>query len=38
MTEIWELVDANKRKTGILHERIRSDLIPKGFFHIVVEI
>lgn len=38
MSEIWELVDGNKQKTGILHERIDSDRIPKGFFHIVVEI
>ena len=38
MSEVWELVDGQKRKTGILHERIHSDLIPKGFFHIVVEI
>ena len=38
MSEIWELVDGQKRKTGILHERIYSDLIPKGLFHIVVEI
>ena len=38
MTEIWELVDQNKRKTGILHERIYSDRIPEGLFHIVVEI
>ena len=38
MSEIWELVDGQKRKTGILHERIHSNLIPKGLFHIVVEI
>ena len=38
MSEIWELVDGNKRKTGILQKRIDSDRIPKGFFHIVVEI
>ena len=38
MSEIWELVDGQKCKTGILHERIYSDLIPKGLFHIVVEI
>ena len=38
MSEVWELVDGQKRKTGILHERIHSDLIPKGLFHIVVEI
>jgi 8-oxo-dGTP pyrophosphatase MutT (NUDIX family) len=38
MSEIWELVDADKRKTGILHERIYSERIPKGLYHIVVEI
>jgi 8-oxo-dGTP pyrophosphatase MutT (NUDIX family) len=38
MSEIWELVDERKRKTGILHERIHSDLIPEGLYHIVVEI
>ena len=38
MSEIWELVDGNKRKTGILHERIDCERIPKGLFHIVVEI
>ena len=38
MSEIWELVDGEKRKMGILHERIYSNLIPKGLFHIVVEI
>lgn len=31
-------MDQNKRKTGILHERIYSDRIPEGLFHIVVEI
>ena len=38
MSEIWELVDEHKRKTGILHEREFSELIPKGFYHIVVAI
>ena len=38
MSEIWELVDERKRKTGILHERSRSEQIPRGLFHIVVEI
>ncbi len=38
MSEIWELVDERKQKTGILHERIRSDQIPHGLYHIVVEI
>ena len=38
MSEIWELVDGRKHKTGILHERIDSERIPKGLYHIVVEI
>ena len=38
MAEIWELVDEQKKKTGILHERTYSELIPKGLYHIVVEI
>ena len=38
MAEIWELVDEQKKKTGILHERAYSELIPKGLYHIVVEI
>ena len=38
MAEIWELVDENKKKTGILHERAYSEMIPKGLYHIVVEI
>ncbi len=38
MEEIWELVDGEKRKTGILHERAYSERIPKGLYHIVVEI
>ncbi len=38
MAEIWELVDEQKKKTGILHEREYSELIPNGLYHIVVEI
>lgn len=38
MSEIWELVNEKKEKTGILHEREFSELIPKGLYHIVVEI
>ena len=38
MSEIWELVDEQKQKTGILHERRYSEQIPRGLFHIVVEI
>ncbi len=38
MKEIWELVDGQKNKTGILHERAYSEQIPNGLYHIVVEI
>ena len=38
MSEIWELVNEKKQKTGILHERRYSEQIPRGLFHIVVEI
>ena len=38
MSEIWELVNEKKEKTGILHEREFSELIPKGLYHIVVAI
>lgn len=38
MSELWDLVDINGRKTGILHERERVDFIPEGMFHIVVDI
>lgn len=38
MTEIWELVDENKKKTGILHKRENAEQIPKGLYHIVVAI
>ena len=38
MAEIWELVDEQKNRTGILHERAYSEWIPKGLYHIVVEI
>ena len=38
MSEIWELVNEKKEKTGILHERQYSELIPKGLYHIVVAI
>lgn len=38
MSEIWELVDEQKHKTGILHEREYAEQIPKGLYHIVVSI
>lgn len=30
MSELWDLVDINGRKTGVLHERERVDFIPEG--------
>ena len=38
MSEIWELVDGKKNKTGILHQREFAEQIPKGLYHIVVAI
>lgn len=38
MSEIWELVDENKKKTGIFHERELAEEIPRGLYHIVVSI
>lgn len=38
MAEIWELVDENKNKTGVLHERGKETSIPKGMYHLVVDI
>ncbi|ARQ06849.1 hypothetical protein MACA111363_01705 [Macrococcoides canis] len=36
MSEIWELLDINRQKTGILHER--GVTVPDGLYHLVVEI
>ena len=36
--EKWELVDIHKRKTGVIHERGKEDMIPNGMYHLVVEI
>ncbi len=38
LSEIWELVDENKNKTGILLERGKISSIPKGMYHLVVDI
>ncbi|MGN0536727.1 MAG: NUDIX domain-containing protein [Acutalibacteraceae bacterium] len=38
MSEIWELVDENKKKTGILFKRENAKQIPKGLYHLVVDI
>lgn len=38
MIEKWELVDINKNKTGVIHERGKEDSIPKGMYHLIVEI
>lgn len=38
MKEIWELVDINKEKTGVIHERGKEASIPEGMYHLVVEV
>ena len=34
--ELWELVDAQRRPTGVLHRR--GDPLPEGLYHLVVDI
>lgn len=36
MKEIWDLFNKNRERTGLTH--IRGENVPKGFYHIVVEI
>lgn len=36
MIEFWELLDAQKERTGLRHKR--GDAIPQGFYHLVVHI
>lgn len=38
MSEIWDLIDINKNKTGITHERNSCEPIPKDMYHLAVEI
>jgi len=38
MAELWELVDREKKKTGVIHERGKVEFIPEGMYHLVVEI
>lgn len=38
MSEMWDIVDINGSKTGVLHDRGKTDYIPEGMFHIVVDI
>ena len=38
MSEKWDLIDINKNKTGITHERNSGMSIPKGMYHLAVEI
>ncbi len=38
MSEIWELIDVNKKKTGILFKRENAEQIPKGLYHLVVDV
>lgn len=36
MTEIWELIDINRQKTGQLHKR--GEEVPAGLYHLVVDV
>ena len=40
MPELWDLIDINKNKTGITHERnsVNPIPIPEGMYHLAVEI
>lgn len=38
MAEKWELVDINKKKTGVIHERGKENSIPEGMYHLVVDV
>ena len=38
MDELWELVDIDGNKTGIVIERGTNILIPQGMYHIAVDI
>lgn len=38
MAEKWELVDINKNKTGVIHERGQENSIPEGMYHLVVDV
>lgn len=37
-SEIWELVDIDGKKTGVMIERGANTLIPQGMYHIAVDI
>lgn len=38
MAEIWELVNKNKIKTGVLWEKGNEDSMPKEMYHMAVEV
>lgn len=38
MREVWELVDINENKTGVMIERGTSIPIPQGMYHMAVDI
>ena len=38
MGEVWELIDLNEKKTGVLIERGTGIPIPKGMYHVAVDI
>ena len=36
MSELWDLYDQERRKTGVVHKR--GEPIPQGFYHLVVSV
>ena len=38
MSEVWELVDINENKTGVMIERGTNTLIPQGMYHTAVDV
>ena len=38
MGELWELVDINENKTGVMIERGTNTPIPQGMYHTAVDI
>lgn len=38
MSEVWELVDLNENKTGVMLERGTGIPIPRGMYHMAVDI
>jgi 8-oxo-dGTP pyrophosphatase MutT (NUDIX family) len=38
MNEVWELVDINENKTGVMIERGTNTPIPQGMYHTAVDV